>query len=672
MNSVANTLEHQESPQAQQQSSLVKILLGLCLLMIGVAVLSLPIGAPEGIGLSHAIEGIQYALLYAPPTELSQGILHYLLLPRTGMALLAGAMMALSGVLIQQSLQNPYASPTTLGINAGGMVLTLLGGLFFPQFLHDWPVLVAFVGALATAMLVWRLSKWISDSPLNLILVGMAMGLALGSLSAGLMMVGENRLDGFFIWGAGNLAQNDGQLFQRLLPIGMTLVVVSLLLTRQLDMFDLGDTQAQAAGLSVEKTRLIALLVAILLSASVVSMAGMIGFIGLVAPHLAAYLIKGRSQNRTLWRALLALPLGAMMLLLADLISRSFESQLLMLPAGAFTALIGAPFLMMMLRKPQHQYGQLYEKTEVGIRAVIRFKPAIVFSVIFTLSVVILVQRGMEGQWELSRALIAFGAGAALAISGLILQTLLRNPLASPDVSGISSAGVLAVVVTTAFIPMSREMMALVSLLGSSGLLVLAWLWAKGGKVTPQGFALAGICLAAFGSTCVNLILTLSPSQSSEALMWLSGTLYGVDDRYISWIWGPLLLGLPLLLLASRWLNLLYLGVTWSSILGLPVRTAIYLLIAITAVFTSLSIATVGGIAFVGLVAPHVIRAIGVANYQWLLPSSAMFGGLLLLLSDWLSMSIYPPFELPAGIVVSILGGIYFVVLLLSGRYLRG
>ncbi len=648
-------------------SQLIWATLALCLLLAVLALFSLTLGAPEGTTIQDAIAALKMAITAQEPATLHQAIFYYLMLPRTGMALLAGAMMAMSGVLIQQSLQNPYTSPTTLGINAGGMVTTLLCGLLFPTFLHDWPVLVAFIGALLTAMLVWRLSKWVSDSPLNLILVGMAMGLALGSLSAGLMMVGENRLDGFFIWGAGNLAQNDGQLLARLLPIGVGLTIISLLLSRQLDGFDLGDTQAQATGLAVGKVRLLSLLVAIMLSASVVSMAGMIGFIGLVAPHLAVYL----GARRTFMRSLLSLPIGAIMLLLADMVSRAFESQLLMLPAGAFTALIGAPFLMMMLRRPQHQYGQLYEKTEVGIRAVIRLNPRRVFSFIVILSVLLLGQRALQGNWELTRALIAFGAGAALAISGLILQTLLRNPLASPDVSGISSAGVLAVVITTAFIPMSREMMALVSLMGSTGLLVVAWLWSKGGKVTPQNFALAGICLAALGSTSVNLILTLSPSQSSEALLWLSGTLYGVDERYISWIWGPLLLGVPLLWLACRWLNLLYLGANRASTLGLSVRPVIYSLVAITAMLTSMSIATVGGIAFVGLVAPHVMRAIGIANYQWLLPCSALFGGLLLLLSDWLCMSLYPPFELPAGIVVSILGGIYFVVLLLTGRYLR-
>ncbi len=187
-------------------------------------------------------------------STLQQTVVWYLLLPRTLMALLMGAAMGVAGVLVQQATRNPFASPATLGVNAGALLAIVIGGVVWPTLTAQWPVAVAFSGAVLTTVIVFRLSRAISDSPLNLVLVGMAVTLSLGALSAGLLMFWENRLDGLYIWGAGNLVQHDFSGFARSWPWVFGLTVLAILMARRLDLLELGDELASGFGVDVRKT----------------------------------------------------------------------------------------------------------------------------------------------------------------------------------------------------------------------------------------------------------------------------------------------------------------------------------------------------------------------------------------------------------------------------------
>ena len=258
-----------------------------------------------------------------------------------------------------------------------------------------------------------------------------------------------------------------------------------------------------------------------------------------------------------------------------------------------------------------------------------------------------------------------------LAVSGFILQIILRNPLASPDVAGITSSGVLAVVLVGMFMPLARTSMIVVSLTSSIIIATLAYFCLRNIAFSPQRWALMGVCLSAFCATSITIVMSLSATQASEALLWLSGATYGVSYQEVLWLIPIPMVTAVLLWGPWRWLHLLQLGLPHANALGLNTHKALLLLAAVVVVFCALCVAVVGGIAFVGLMAPHFVRVLGVTHPRWSLLSTALMGALLLMLADYLALTVMSPFELPSGLVVSATGGVYFVALLMSGKYAR-
>lgn len=600
--------------------------------------------------------------------SLPVAFIHQLVLPRVLMAVFAGAAMAVAGCLIQQALQNDFASPSTLGINAGAMLATLIAGVFAADWLLNWSVPIAFVGALLSGGLVYLLARFISAAPINLILVGMAMSLALGAVSAALLMIFEARLDGFYIWGAGNLAQSDLSLSLSLVPQFIVLMAPALLLARRMDLLTLGDKVAGGLGLNVSSLRLCAVLLTMLLSALVVSRVGIIAFVGLIAPHLARGLGAKSMQKQLISSAYL----GSVLLLLADIVAVVLAGDRYAIPTGAMTTLVGAPFMIYLLHRQTHHAGQQYDRHDVGISALIRVNPA----VLTTLLGALLLSSFALFYWQSSapgvvmpRLLVSAMAGMGLAVTGLILQTLLRNPLASPDVVGVTSSAIFVIVIVGIITPLTRSAIFLVGLCTALALFGLGyWLHKKGG-FSPRRWALMGVCISALSGTGITLVLSLSATQTSEVLLWLSGTTYGVGITELLFLLPIALLVCLLVAGPWRWLNLLQLGFKQAAHLGLEQKNTVMALAAVVGVICALSVSVVGGIAFVGLMAPHIARVLGLANQRDLLPATALIGALTLVIADFLSMTLLAPFELPTGLIVSITGGLYFILLLLSGRY---
>ena len=601
-------------------------------------------------------------------------LLTTLLIPRTVMALLCGAALGIAGVLIQQATRNNFASPATLGVNAGALLATIVGMVVVPGIMAKAPILVAFVGAMATTLLVLKLSRMISDSPVNLVLVGMAMTLALGSISAGLMMFWENSLEGLYTWGAGNLAQHNFEGVNRVWPVLLVLALAAWALGRSLDLVELGQTTASGLGINVSLIVNDSLVVALILSSMVVSEVGMISFIGLVAPPLTR-LLGFRSAR---WVIPASAVTGALLLLWADMMARYLSGQNYSLPAGAMTTLIGAPFMMFMLARNRQNNGRLPASSETGIHSLLKVKPAIVLGVLAVLAAsVIFFAMGGTGlsQWlelRAPRVLVAAFAGIILGVSGLILQTLLKNPLASPDVSGLTTTGVLFAVLGVVLVPgISSPALVGLTLAGSVCALGLILLIGRFTGFQAQLFALTGLCLSALAGTLINIVLVLGSNQSTEVLVWLSGSTYHSSFA------GAQTLGLAavaLLLIGGlfwRKLDIVNLGTLWPGLLGVKASTVMVWLLGTIAVVCSLAVSVVGGISFVGLMAPHICRLFGLTSHRYLIPASALTGLILLVMGDYFSRTLMAPFELPTGLVVSCIGGFYFIALLISGKYLR-
>lgn len=268
--------------------------------------------------------------------------------PRIGVALLCGAMFAASGTIMQGVIRNPLASPDLIGVGAGA-------GLAATVFLLAWPAApagglpwAALAGAWGGFGLVLLLARERGGAlhPVRLALIGVAVASALGAAQQIVLVRAPDGLGSALSFLTGTIYGADVTRLTRVLPWALMLLPGALLLSRTLDVLNLGEDVATALGQRVNPARLLALAVGVALAGAAVTGAGILGFVGLLAPHLARLLV-GARHARTLPVSML---LGALLVLAADTLGRALLPPL-EVPAGIFTTLVGAPYFLYLLRK---------------------------------------------------------------------------------------------------------------------------------------------------------------------------------------------------------------------------------------------------------------------------------------------------------------------------------
>lgn len=268
---------------------------------------------------------------------------------------------------------------------------------------------------------------------------------------------------------------------------------------------------------------------------------------------------------------------------------------------------------------------------------------------------------------RLPRALTAFAVGGLLAVAGVLMQVLLRNPLAEPYILG-SSGGAAVAALLAMMLGMGSLIVDLSAFGGAMAATILVFIIAHGtGSWTPARLLLTGVVLAAGFSAATTLLLALSPDQNLRGMLfWLMGDLSFAFEpaRCLS------LLGLLLVIgtAAARHLNVLARGELQAAIVGLPVRGFRYLIFIAAALATALSVTTVGVIGFIGLVVPHLIRIVAGSNHRVVLPASALAGGTLLIIADTLARTIMAPRQLPVGALTAAIGVPLFLILMSRNR----
>lgn len=273
--------------------------------------------------------------------------------------------------------------------------------------------------------------------------------------------------------------------------------------------------------------------------------------------------------------------------------------------------------------------------------------------------------------FRLPRILVAFMVGAALAVSGAIMQGITRNPLADPYLLGVSGgAGLVAVaiIVWLSSVPISVLPFAAFggALVTAVLIYVLAW---KGGGSSPMRLILIGVALASVVGALRTLMLVFGEiNQVQQAYVWLTGSVYGSNWEHVHALAAWLVVLLPAAFLSARWLNTLNLGDEAARGLGLQVERQRVILLIIAVALAAGAVAVAGTIGFVGLVAPHVTRRLVGPSHEGLLPVSALFGGALLVLADLIGRWVVAPSELPIGIITAMIGAPYFLFLLYRAR----
>ncbi|MCZ1268950.1 FecCD family ABC transporter permease [Paenibacillus tundrae] len=273
--------------------------------------------------------------------------IHQLRLPRVLTGFLVGCGLALAGTILQVITRNPLASPGVIGLNSGAAAAVVAVMVLVPTFPMRHMPWIAFIGAFLAAAVIYGLSwrKGEASSTVRMLLIGVGISSMAGALITYLLTVGKIfRVSQASVWMAGSLYGRTWEHFWPLMPWLLILFLLLIWMSRWLDMFLLDVQSAAGLGLRVETMRVLFLLMSVGLAGSAVSMAGTIGFVGLMAPHMAKHL----AGSRSLVRLPIAALLGGLIVMLADLAGRTWFAPY-EIPAGLITAIIGAPYMMYLL-----------------------------------------------------------------------------------------------------------------------------------------------------------------------------------------------------------------------------------------------------------------------------------------------------------------------------------
>lgn len=271
---------------------------------------------------------------------------------------------------------------------------------------------------------------------------------------------------------------------------------------------------------------------------------------------------------------------------------------------------------------------------------------------------------------RLPRTLTAFAVGGLLAVAGVLMQVLLRNPLADPYILGTSGGAAVAALLAM-LLGLSSTVIDLAAFGGALAATVLVFSIAHGtGSWTPTRLLLTGVVLAAGFSAATTLLLALSPEQQLRGMLfWLMGDLSFAYEPARSLL--LLLLLTILATLVARHLNVLARGELQAAIVGLPVTGFRYLVFVASSLATAVAVTTVGVIGFVGLVVPHLMRIIVGSDHRVIVPASALAGGALLVVADTLARTIMAPRQLPVGALTAAIGVPLFLFLMSRSRNYR-
>ena len=615
-------------------------------------------------------------------------------IPRLAAGITVGFALGVSGALLQSLARNALASPDTLAVTGGAyFAVTVVAafGLSVPLWASG---AVAFAGGLAAATLVLALAG-AGTSTTRLILAGTATGLGLQAGTSALLILFREETTALFAWGNGSLSQLGLSAFQQAAPVVLVATSGGLLISRRLDLLGLGDDTAAVLGVPVRSTRVAGTLLAVVLTAASVTLAGPIGFVGLCAPVTVRLL--GRLTPGLVCHAVL-LPaaglVGALTVVLADAVIRALigAGEAALVPTGITTTIVGAA-TMVALARGGRDAGPTRTPPGAGmaVRTRRRFVAVLLVGIAAVVACLLVgllaghtwVRTGDIVLWlqgdgaavvrfaldeRAPRIVAALLAGGALALAGSLVQATSRNPLAEPGLIGITAgAGLGAVLVTGGGATTTALVGAAVAGALVAFTVVYALAWRRG--LDADRLVLVGIgTWYGLSSVSAYLLLRANPWDTPRIYTWLSGTTYGRTWDEVIPVALALVIGGAVAFAFRRQLDLLVLDDDTPRLVGVPLERTRRAVLGVAAMLGALSVAAVGVVGFVGLVSPHLARALVGGRHARSLPVAVLVGAVLLGVADIIGRVAIAPAQLPAGLVVAMLGAPYFVFLLARSR----
>ncbi|TYL50105.1 iron ABC transporter permease [Nocardioides sp. BGMRC 2183] len=621
-------------------------------------------------------------------------------IPRLAAGIAVGFALGVAGALFQSLARNALASPDTLAVT-GGAYLAVTAVAAFGLGVPVWASgITAFVGGLVAAGLVLGLAGGAGTSTTRLVLAGSAVALALQAATSTLLILFDEETTALFAWGSGSLTQLDLRSFERAAPVVLLATLAALALARRLDLLGLGDDSAAVLGVPVRSTRALGTILAVLLTAAAVTLAGPIGFVGLFAPAIVRLL--GRFLP-ALHRHAVLIPAagltGALAVVAADALVRALlgADEALAIPTGIATTLVGA-VVMIALARGSRDAGPTRQPpaARVGVRSRTRFLVVLALALAAATGVVLLgllagdtwLRTGDIGLWlsgdgaptiqfaldeRAPRIAAAVLGGAALALAGSLVQATCRNPLAEPGILGITGgAGVGAVlVVTGAGVTQAADNTSIVVGATIGALVAFALVYGLAWRYGLDADRLLLIGIGTwYGSTALTtfLLVRSNPWDTPRIYTWLSGTTYGRSFEQVLPVAVVLLVALPVAFLVCRELDLLALDEDTPRLVGVGLERVRLGVLVVAALLAAMSVAAVGVLAFVGLVAPHMARALVGSKHSRSVPVAVLIGAALVGIADAIGRTVIAPAQIPAGLIAALIGAPYFVYLLARTR----
>ncbi|MEU3795613.1 iron ABC transporter permease [Streptomyces fructofermentans] len=615
-------------------------------------------------------------------------------LPRMTAGLLVGIALGLAGAALQAVSRNVLAAPDTLAVNAGSYLslgLLTVTGTSIPLLASSG---VAFVGGLAAAATVLGLSG-LGTGTVRLVLAGSALTLGLTSVTEGLLLLYPEQTNGLYQWNQGSISQNGFDGVVQMVPLVLVALAGILLLARRVDALALGDDAARGLGVPVRGTRITTVVLAALLSAAAVTLAGPIGFVGLCAPALVRPLAR---RFRGLLRTRVAIPVaglvGAALVLGSDVVLRTLvkADTAVSVPTGVVTSLVGALFLVTMAMRTRDTTGvSAPDRLRIPSRTVFLATTGVLVVALVGLVVagvllgdskllmgdVVNWASGQAGRTvsfvldtRVPRVLAALLAGSALALSGTLVQAVTRNPLAEPGVLGVSGGAALGAVLLVTTTPVASSWgVAGAAFAGAAAASVVVFGLAARGGFQQNRLVLVGIGVAAGSTALISLLIVLTdPFNATKALTWLSGSTYGrtLPDAFP--VAAALVLGIVVAVLRRTELDLVSLDDDTPALLGLRLPPARLGFLVVAVLLSATAVAAAGTIGFVGLVAPHAARALVGRRHVRVVPVAILLGGALVVAADLIGRTVIAPAQLGAGLMTAVIGTPYFLYLLVRSR----
>lgn len=613
-------------------------------------------------------------------------------LPRLAAGALVGVALGVAGCVMQSMSRNLLASPDTLAVNAGAFVaLAAAGGLGLGATLFG-DLGLAFAGGLLGAALVLGLAGT-EYGTVRLVLAGTVVALVLRSVATTFLILNPLETRGLHAWEAGSLSQNSFDTVVAMVPVVLVATAALGLMVRRLDVLSLGDDEARALGVPVRQTQLIVLLLAVLLSAAAVTVAGPIAFVGLVAPGLTRLAV-GRVPGLHRHRVLLPVTalVGINITLAADVVVRAMigSQRAVMVPTGIMTSLLGGLLMIgFAFRLRAQRLGTRSDDLDVRGRGTTH--PYLLIAGLTLVLAALTATALLVGdatfllgdlvQWlsgrsdglvaavldaRAPRVVAAILAGVALAVAGTMTQAVTRNALADPAIIGVSGGAAVGAVVVVTAVP-TASFWVLAGAAGAGALLAATLVFglaARGGFATDR-LVLVGVGVAFLATALVTLmIVTTDPYNASKALTWLSGSTYGRSFEHLVPLAVACAALIPAAVLGHRHLDLVSIDDDTPRVLGVRLPLARLGLLACAVLLTATSVAAIGLVTFVGLVTPHAARTLVGRRHALVIPVAALLGASLMVVADLVGRTVMAPTQLPVSLLTALIGGPYFFFLL--------